>query len=521
MLSVSLKAQTPAEIDADAEEYASIAVDVKYDQANGTTAVTQDAEKVQRIHQWYSGLKNLNLYTNLFFAATFRQGYNTILPGGSVYGMYTGGNPGVLPQVTLNGQIEIREDGFMFDGDMTRYLQIANPIKGTAISEFTVMMVFQASSLLPNYCLYSGSDYAGTAGPALYINGHGATNNSWGDAYSYYSNNGSSTTYMGIQNAVNGGPQVMFQSYSPTYGAGLFVSGVQSFTANPIGTIHNNNNYWRIGRDFDRPSPGPFGFQGLISGFFVWKRDLTWGEKKSVQMLYNRTLGAGFMPRVNAYLIADDETFGSGLYHWAKHLSTNQVWSYVSRYNAAGNQLNAGNAQGILNTVAILQPAASREIRQSALSWYMSLCGVTDLYTKPQLIEGVTYYGEDPSKFFPKILASWNYARQIGLKVVAFTIPYSYKGVRTPVNLSTSEAFLRWQKFNDMIRANSGSYSVLVELDKINEMKISNETQASLAYYNANPALQKYWDSNGAWTSEAHRLFAAKIVETIGNPYKP
>ena len=167
MLSVSLKAQTPAEIDADAEEYASIAVDVKYDQANGTTAVTQDAEKVQRIHQWYSGLKNLNLYTNLFFAATFRQGYNTILPGGSVYGMYTGGNPGVLPQVTLNGQIEIREDGFMFDGDMTRYLQIANPIKGTAISEFTVMMVFQASSLLPNYCLYSGSDYAGTAAPAL------------------------------------------------------------------------------------------------------------------------------------------------------------------------------------------------------------------------------------------------------------------------------------------------------------------------------------------------------------------
>lgn len=478
MACVSARAQTPYELDIDAESYC-------------RGADLKNQYNIQRIHQFYNAIKNLNLQTNMVLASTFRDGYCRRL---------TASAPSMIGSSwSIVDKVPLGQDGFLFDGTMTQYLEVDNPIKGTAIDEYTIAIAYQSASLLPTYCLFSGSDYANNLrGPAIYLNGCKDDQvGEFSSLYHYKPTSGSDDPSGWPANSKsadsnNGGPQIVFATFKST------------------GTpVFNNGNKWRLGRDFDAPAPLPFGYQGIIAGIFVWNKSLNISEISTFRYLYERTLGEGFVSRVKSLMDSDGTTWSSGVYTWMHHLGTNAVWSFTDRKPRPDTRMAIEYAQNRLDDYIL---KSGRDLRYAMKSYYITCLGYDELFINGDYTTG-NGYGNSVDEVWARLSNLYKTARAAGMTVVACTVPYTHRATKNPYSYDPDVAWKKLEALNKKIRDSNGLWDRLVELDKIPQLQVSKLADT----LNTKPP---YYYDDGLLTTEGNRLIAEKIATTLGNPLR-
>lgn len=413
-------AEDPAYTDIDAEAYI-------YNR--GIT----DRTEIERIHVWYRGLKNLQLYTNVTYMASLRSQHGAVSNSTTIFPMSGG-------VITLVGGVTQGTNGLVYTNSTSDYAWFANPL-GTNLSAYTIVAAFAAE--------YTGAgagvigSYQHTAnlkGPQLFVHGNVNAGVNAHAIYNYGSSDGSTSHSGGFYAGryVSGAGQFVALTYSSTaYKTYTGTEQVQTQSTN-TSQVWNMNTNWFLGRLQENIRP----MKGTIAFCATFNKNLTEYEVGAVRRLYAKTIGKGYVPEATIVWEGDSVTSASNTeFVYSKHLYTNSVWQ--------------PRVQGRMIAV-------SGSTISDALSRFTN-------YAKPMLIE------KDYSRLYYSMYIGYNdigggtsaqttylaytslasLAREAGFKVIAWTMQPS-------ATISGAKETER-QIFNRMLRENRGQYDILVD----------------------------------------------------------
>lgn len=473
LLSLTVKAEDIAYSDPDAEAYAF---------ANFIT----DPTELTRLHKWYRGLKNLNQYTNLVLMTSYRSAQGTI-SGASIRSMVGGVG-------TIVGSLTQTTNGLTFANNVANYVTYANPAQSTALTAYSIMAAFDTDQNLGLYqTLITGNDNASSRGIQVSINGsQNAGNAQWTSIYCFYSSDGTGvgipgdeTTGAGIANtrALTTGPQTFIHSFTASLRASTAAFQLPSFSSGAFGTVWNNEATLFVGRATTAARP----MSGNLAFLAIWNnKALTIADQQAIRRLYNKTIGAGYIPRVNVIFEGDSITIGANT-EWIYQLTlmTNASWKYVTSSRNLG--LSGAQTPAMITDYSTSAAPCRVDFDYADRQYYSLMSGLNDLTASV-----------DPNTIFNNLKTLWVRARADGFKVVACTSLYT-------LGMASAQITANRKILNDLIRNNRQYYDYLIDVDTIPQLADYNNT----TYFQGDKT---------HLTSTGHFYLARKFAEVISSP---
>ena len=423
----------PTAIDPDVDAYAA-------------TAGVVDPNELINLDRFVSGLKTLNLWTNLVWANSLRSQHNA--GSGSTAYSLKGGN------ATVNGGPTWNTNGINFSSNATQYLEFTNPLQSTAVPAWTIFAAFKTT---PGYAraITSGLNGNSARGISTYANGSPSAGTSgtdtkliqdWGpDGTSY------SATTFNLPGRISASFSAPGQNQTAIFGYGpseiSLKSGINVISKTSLVSptnAWNNGSVWRIGLTVDGALP----MHGNVAGVFVWNKYLSETEGNSVRRLYCATIGSGYIPTIEVITEGDSLTAGSGSNEipWPNLLTTNTVWGpLIQKRNISTGGEFSFQMPGQLTTQALPYLIDSKYF--ASKQYYLLYIGINDLSVSNAAV------------IFPNITNTWRAARNYGMNVVAFT--------PTPAGSLSAGQQTEYTNLCSLIRAATNSYDYLVDLQSV------------------------------------------------------
>jgi lysophospholipase L1-like esterase len=449
-----------------------------------------DPTEIYRLHAWYSGLKNLNIWSSIVLMASYSSRDNA-LSGSTIVSM-VGGNG------TINGTVPQTTNGIVFTENTANYVSYANPLQSTALSAYSVFVAFDTEIKNGLSCLIGANDNASANGITLFLNGSPQAGSAAHNVYTYYSSSGAAGGVPGdilsaagvLQiGALTSGPQTLSFSFSSAQRVITSGFNLPGFSSGSFGTVWNNTATWNIGR----MTTASAAYNGDVNLVLVLNRALTIAEHQSLRRLYTKTLGWEYMPRVNMIFEGDSLTAGAvSEWVYSKHLWTNV--NYRTVVQTRNHALSAALSSAMLTDYSTSCANARIEFDYAPRQYFHIMAGGNDM-------SGTTS-GYDT---FLNLRRLWALAKADGYIVVAYTYPPTFGLTSDPVK----EA--RRQECNYQIRQ-SGGYDYLIDTEKIQGLQNNGDTAA---LGSSNPT---YQDDRVHFTSYGHKLIADYVAKIINAP---
>lgn len=453
--------------------------------------IITDPTEIYRLHAWYAGLKNLNLWSSIVLMASYSSRDNA-LSGSTIVSM-VGGNG------TINGTVPQTTNGLTFTGNTANFVQYANPLQSTAVAAFTIFSGFDSTVHNGAHAtLIGGNDNSSARGINIYLNGSPQAGAQATSLYGYYSSDGTGAGQPGdiisgdglaATKAVTSGPQTLSWSFSASLRTIFAGFNMPGFSSGSFGTAWNNAATWNLGRMATAASP----LNGNVNLILVLNKALTFAEHQALRRLYAKTLGWEYLPKVNMIFEGDSLVQGAaGEFTFPCHLWTNATYKTVVQTK------NIGLSGDFASTMITEYPTSAAPYRiefDFAPRQYLHLmAGGNDL-------AGVT----TGMQAFNYLKSTWKLARADGFIVVAYTYPKSLN-----FNSNAQQEAYR-QEMNDQIRAATGLWDYLVDVDRIRAL--DNADTAALG--SLNPT---YQNDRVHFTSYGHFLISREVARVINNP---
>lgn len=412
-------------------------------------------DDIQRIHAWFTGLKGLNMYTNIVLMASYR----------SIHGSVSGTT---LPSMvgvngTVVGTVPQGTNGLLFTNAVANYVQYANPLQSTAVAAYSIACFgdVDASTNATSMFIFGGSDATSARGPTLWANGSPSAGYQHLQLGHTYSSDGTVAGQPGDMTSSgstvrNRGITTGAQMFAATFSAGTktLTPGfdLMGIATGAFGTAWNNGAAWRVGASLAGSNP----LSGNIAAIVVANRVWTVWEVQALRRLYHKTLGAGFMPEVN--LIVEGDSLSAGAagelpWCWGPIVTNAPFQSQVQVRNLA----LAGAQLAAMTTDYSTSAAMARvEFDYAPRQYYVLFGGNNDT-------------ASDPNATFEQLKVLWSRARSDGYRVIAFTI---LKTIGTDANAANRAAL------NSLIRSNPSFYDLLIDVDQV--LEIQNHSNTAL-----------------------------------------
>lgn len=453
--------------------------------------IITDPTEIYRLHAWYAGLKNLNLWSSIVLMASYSSRDNA-LSGSTIVSM-VGGNG------TINGTVPQTTNGITFTGNTANFVQYANPLQSTAVAAWTIFAGFDSTvHNAAHATLIGGNDNASARGINIYLNGSPQAGVQPTSLYGYYSSDGTGAGQPGDIISGNGlaatksvlsGPQSLSWSFSASQRIIFAGFNMPGFSTGSFGTAWNNAATWNVGRMATAASP----LNGNVNLILVLNKALSFSEHQALRRLYAKTLGYEYLPKVNMIFEGDSLTSGAlAEFTYPCHLWTN------ANYRTVVQTKNMGLSGDFASTMITEYPTSAAPYRiefdYAPRQYFHLMAGGNDL-------AGVT----TGMQAFNYLKSTWRLARADGFIVVAYTYPKSLN-----FNSNAQQEAYR-QEMNDQIRAATGFWDYLVDVDRISQL--NNADTAALG--SSNPT---YQDDRVHFTSYGHYLISREVARVISNP---
>ena len=400
-----------------------------------------DPYEIRYMHQWYAGLKSLNIYSSTLYMLSLRSEHKA-LSGSTVTPMIGG------TTVTI-GTVTNYTGGAVFDGTGNNWIRITNTF-GASLTNFTLVAAFRYTDKLAYHSVFGGyDDSAPHKGPQMWIDGN--PNLGYGRNLGVLGWSGNGTTNGTVISAGKqafGGPQLLIASFSPTSVSLKSTLGKVSRTAvTGYGPADNQSTYWSIGR-MTTTSIGAM--LGEVAFVMLINKHLTDAEQNELRKLYTRTIGQPYIPRINMFLEGDSYTAGAASETtWRQHLATNAIWgNYVVQRNVSvSGALITDALTRWTNDVSKFAIDADYATRQ----YYVDFIGNNNINVLDT---------NAPNTLMTSKKFLWSSARNAGMKVIVFT------GFMTTNTFTNATYRLNWTNYNNLIINNRPLYDVLVRVDQ-------------------------------------------------------
>lgn len=410
-----------------------------------------DPLETRYMHQWYAGLKSLNLYTNTLYMVSLRSEHKA-LSGSTVTPMIGG-------TTVTQGTVTNYTGGAVFDGTGANWIRITNTF-GASLANFTLMAAFKYTDNGAYQSVFGGyDDSTPKKGPQMWIDGSPSTGYARNLGALGWSGNGTTNgTAITAGKVGTGGPQILIDSFSATsVSIKNTIGKVNRSTVVGYGPADNGSTYWSIGR-MTTTSIGAM--KGEVAFVMLVNKALTDAEQNELRKLYTRTIGQTYIPRINLFLEGDSFTAGAASeVTWRQHLGTNTIWgNYTVNRSVAisGAQMSDAWLRWT-NDIAKYTVDADYATRQ----YYFDFIGNNNLNTFDTTM---------PDQLLAAKRILWNNARQAGMKVVVLT---SFMTTNTFTN-ATYRA--NWTNYNNLLIGARPYYDHIVRLDQDPRLQLFGDT---------------------------------------------
>lgn len=393
-----------------------------------------DPGVVRSLHHWMAGLKALGLLEHVVYLATFQQAFNagtgTVVhalkgPWGEIQGNSRG-----VPRWTVEG-VEFNANGC---------ISLANPFGPGFLAEFSLLAVFDSDQTSTRLIVGSESTLQG---PSLLAGGSVSQGVDPRELFFDYSadgitpplnyGRGGRRTFVGGN---TGDPQMALATFSPrevTCQANLDLRFKDQGVFPPVWNAHPQ---WRIGARLDEFFP----FVGTVSLVGVFDLPLSDPIYDQVRRLYRTTLGANIrLPAINVMIEGDSLSEESLITTWGEELFKQPNWKgkFNKRNVARGGD---GIPEMLRQYEQQVRPFANQPGKNYLFIWG----GAREIKERTAELA------------FADLQRYWKMAREVGYKIVAFTI--------LPNGEPTPQVPPRRQRLNELIRASADEYDVLVDI---------------------------------------------------------
>lgn len=449
-----------------------------------------DTNTRTRLHAFCRGLKNLNLWTSVTELCILKPEYNAV--NGTTVNVVAG-NVG-----TITGTLPIGPNGAVFDGTGNNYISFNNPLANPSTAH-SIAICFSATDTGAYQYLIGGHDSAGSQkGPQLFAHGNTVLGYNKNQMSQYHSTDGiaNPSGYTGnalgylAPRAATGQQELVVSTFSASNISLQKETERNYATAGSYGTAYNGRATWTVGRAVTTAS-NPL--TGTVAFYIVFNKALATYEYDALRRLILKTIGQGTLQKSAVLWEGDSLTFGSGgegglVYQG--YLWNLGNWANMGNGNLASVGATSANAESDFDT----QVATLAEDEDCYNTVYYSLwVGANDI--------GVN----DATVTFNRVKSLWYRAKQLGMKVIAFTSIPSYG-----IGYSTLGDNNR-KVFNSLMRK-SGGYDYLVDLAKL---PIFADPLTSGTITNNTLYYQNDWVH---LTTLSHSNIANEINRVIPNP---
>lgn len=410
-----------------------------------------DPYEVRYMHQWYAGLKSLNLFTNTLYMVSLRSEHKA-LSGSTVTPMIGG-------TTVTQGTVTNHTSGAVFDGTGANWIRINNTF-GASLANFTLVAAFKYTDNGAYQSVFGGyDDSTPKKGPQMWIDGSPSLGYARNLSALGWSGNGTTNgTGISAGKTATGGPQILIETFSPTSVAIKNTIGkVNRNAVTGYGPADNGSTYWSIGR-MTTTSIGAM--KGEVAFVMLIDKHITDAEQAELCRLYSRTIGQPYIPRVRLFLEGDSFTAGAAAeVTWRQHLGTNTIWGNytVNRSVAISGALMSDAWLRWTNDIAKFAVDADWTTRQ----YYFDFIGNNNLNTLDTTM---------PAQLLSAKKILWANARAAGMKVVAFT---SFMTTNTFTN-ATYRA--NWTNYNNLIAASRPYTDYVIRLDLDPRLQLFGDT---------------------------------------------
>ena len=481
----------------------SFAEDPAYTDIHAENFVTSrgitDRTEITRVHAWYKGLKGLDLWSDLVHACSYRYRHNSA--SGSTMSCMVGANG------TINGTLQFTDNGVTYDGNNANYISFTNPLPNPA-TDYTILVVLDQVKPTAStyYALFSSFNGTTTRGPSLFV--HGSPQQGINKGFMYHYNSSDGTASPGDILSADGyvasrdysTPEFIACGYNSTVRKIYWGLGNVAESTGALGSVWNGNATFRLGQTLAGGVP----LTGNVAFTAVWDRMLTTAELNAVRRLYAKTLGYGYIQKVQFVFEGDSLTAGECNNVGNPDCST-PVATCVEPYPLVLQRDSAWGNNVIYKNVATSGHTSSQMVTDLPSQLYPVNIDF-DVATRQyySIYGGINDgYPTQAQDVFNNLKSCWDRARAAGYRVIAYTFPDIQSSAAN--GLTASDRRAHYQALSRLIRQASGSYDYLIELDKIPELQNQNDAR----YYKCD--LVHY-------TQAAHDLIAAAIKAKIPNP---